>query len=41
MSGDMKHEKLWPAIQKDAKGIIFVYDPKFKGVEDHLSMLVS
>mmetsp|Transcript_31546 Transcript_31546/g.30865 ORF Transcript_31546/g.30865 Transcript_31546/m.30865 type:complete len:94 (+) Transcript_31546:42-323(+) len=27
VSGDMQYEKCWPPIQKDAHGIIFVYDP--------------
>ena len=27
VSGDFKYEKCWAPIQKDAHGIIFVYDP--------------
>ena len=27
VSGDFKYEKCWGPIQKDAHGIIFVYDP--------------
>tara|TARA_B110000285_G_scaffold213754_1_gene258396 strand:- start:700 stop:825 length:126 start_codon:yes stop_codon:yes gene_type:complete len=27
VSGDFSNEKSWPAIQKDADGVMFVYDP--------------
>lgn len=26
VSGDLKYEKYWPAIQRNTQGIIFVYD---------------
>jgi len=41
MSGDMKYEKCWGACQKDAHGIIFVYDPKQANHEEQLQNLVQ
>ncbi len=37
----MKYEKCWSPIQKDAHGIIFVYDPSQPQCEDQLNQLVS
>ena len=34
VSGDMKYEKCWGPIQKDAHGIIFVYDPATLNTDD-------
>ncbi len=41
VSGDLKYEKCWAPIQKDAQGIIFVYDPKTPGIEEQLNNLVN
>lgn len=41
VSGDMKYEKCWGPIQKDAHGIIFVYDPAAPQGEDLLNKFVS
>ncbi|XP_054273111.1 intraflagellar transport protein 22 homolog [Macrosteles quadrilineatus] len=35
-SGDTKFEPLWPAMYKDAHGIVFVYDPSLPGVASEL-----
>ena len=37
VSGDFKYEKCWGPIQKDAHGIIFVYDPTMPNVEETLN----
>lgn len=37
VSGDFKYEKCWAPMQKDAHGIIFVYDPANPGAEDVLN----
>lgn len=36
VSGDFKYEKCWGPIQKDAQGIIFVYDPAAPNYEEAL-----
>ena len=41
VSGDLKYEKCWAPIQKDAHGIIFVYDPAMPEAEDVLNKLVT
>merc|ERR1712166_544956 len=41
VSGDFKYEKCWGPIQKDADGIIFVYDPAAPNYEDILAQLVA
>ena len=40
-SGDFKYEKCWAPIQKDAHGIIFVYDPQMPNAEETLNQLVT
>ena len=40
-SGDFKYEKCWAPIQKDAHGIIFVYDPTNPESEEILNKLVT
>ncbi len=37
VSGDFKYEKCWGPIQKEAHGIIFVYDPAAPGFEEQLA----
>jgi Rab-like protein 5 len=37
VSGDFKYEKCWGPIQKDAAGIIFVYDPASPSFEESLA----
>ena len=41
VSGDFKYEKCWAPMQKDAHGIIFVYDPSNPAAEDMLNQLVQ
>jgi len=41
VSGDFSNEKSWPAIQKDADGVMFVYDPAQPNHEDILTQLVQ
>mgnify|MGYP001043566628 CR=1 FL=1 len=41
VSGDFSNEKSWPAIQKDADGVMFVYDPAQPNHEDILTQLVT
>ena len=41
VSGDFKYEKCWAPIQKDAEGIIFVYDPASPNYEDTLTQYVA
>lgn len=41
VSGDFANEKCWPAIQKDADGVMFVYDPAQPNHEDILTQLVQ
>jgi Rab-like protein 5 len=41
VSGDFKYEKCWGPIQKDADGIIFVYDPASPSHEEILTQLVA
>ena len=41
VSGDFKYEKCWAPMQKDAHGIIFVYDPQNPAAEDILNQLVQ
>ena len=41
VSGDFSSEKCWPAIQKDADGVMFVYDPSLPNHEDILTQLVQ
>ena len=40
-SGEFSGEKNWPAIQKDADGVMFVYDPAQPNHEDILTQLVQ
>ncbi|KAJ4460335.1 putative intraflagellar transport protein 22 [Paratrimastix pyriformis] len=39
-SGDRKYENCWPALQKDADGIIFVFNPENKTHEREIETLV-
>jgi Rab-like protein 5 len=41
VSGDFKYEKCWGPIQRDAHGLIFVYNPAAPGTEDILNQLVQ
>ena len=41
VSGDFKYEKCWGPIQKDAHGIIFVYDPVSPNFEELLTQYVA
>ena len=41
VSGDFRYEKCWAPIQKDAHGIIFVYDPTMANAEETLNQLVN
>ena len=41
VSGDFKYEKCWGPIQKDAHGIIFVYDPAAPNFEEALAQYVA
>ena len=40
-SGDFKYEKCWGPIQKEADGIIFVYDPASPNYEEILAQYVA
>jgi Rab-like protein 5 len=41
VSGDFKYEKCWGPIQKEAHGIIFVYDPQAPNYEESLAQFVA
>ena len=41
VSGDLKYEKYWPAIQRNTQGIIFVYDSTNPGVESEINTWVA
>jgi len=41
ISGDFKYEKCWAPMQKDANGIIFVYDPAQPNCEEILAQFVQ
>ena len=41
VSGDFKFENCWAPIQKDANGIIFVYDPNNPESEDDLKKFIA
>ena len=41
ISGDFKYEKCWEPMQRDAHGLIFVYDPAAPGTDDILNQLVQ
>ena len=40
-SGDLEYEKCWPAIQKGAQGIVFVYNPKNPNSEKDMEFFIN
>ncbi|XP_076344376.1 intraflagellar transport protein 22 homolog [Tachypleus tridentatus] len=40
-SGDQKYEVCWPALLKDANGIIFVYNPDMRNIQNEMDMWYS
>lgn len=38
VSGDQRYETTWPAIQKDADGILFVYAPEIPGAAKEVEL---